>query len=56
MDRLELAADGGAEYLLAGLLLVGGFSTNVVSVVRNVASVSAEAPPTGRSREGESAG
>ena len=31
-------ADGGAEYLLGGLLLVGGFSTKDVSVVRNVAS------------------
>lgn len=48
---LELAAEGGAEYLLAGLLLVGGFSTKDVSVVRNVASVSGGAL---RSRYGDS--
>ena len=47
---LELVAEGGAEYLLAGLLLVGGFSTNDVSVVRKVASGSAVL----RSRNGES--
>lgn len=36
----ELDAEGGAEYLLEGLLLVGGFSTNEVSVVKKVASAS----------------
>ena len=36
-----LGRDAGvAEYLLAGLLLVGGFSTKLVSVVKNVASTS----------------
>ena len=49
MDCLELVAEGGAEYLLAGLPLVGGFSTNDVSVVRNVASGSVVV----RSRKGE---
>ena len=47
---LDLVADGGMEYLLAVLLLAGGFSTNEVSVVMNVASVSAAV----RSRKGES--
>ena len=51
MVCLELAAEGGAEYLLAGLLLVGGCSTKLVSVVRNVASVSGGAL---RSRKGDS--
>lgn len=38
---LELAVEGGTElYLLLGLLLVGGFMTKEVSVVKNVASVS----------------
>ena len=46
----ELAAEGGAEYLLGGLPLVGGFSTNDVSVVRKVASTSVAC----RSRNGES--
>ena len=47
----ELVAEGGAEYLLGGLLLVGGFSTKEVSVVRKVASVSGGAL---RSRYGDS--
>lgn len=38
---LEVAVEGGTElYLLLGLLLVGGFMTNEVSVVKKVASVS----------------
>lgn len=38
---LELAVEEGTElYLLLGLLLVGGFMTKEVSVVKNVASVS----------------
>lgn len=47
---LEVFAEAGAEYLLAGFTLVGGFSTNDVSVVRNVASWSAGV----RSLKGES--
>ena len=46
----EPLAEGGPEYLLAGLLLVGGFSTNDVSVVKKVASSAAGM----RSRNGES--
>lgn len=48
-----LPPEGGAEYLLAGLILVGGLSTNDVSVVKNVASVSTLPPPVGRSRKGD---
>ena len=44
---------GGAEYLLTGFTLVGGFSTNEVSVVRNVASISSPLPPPILSRKGE---
>lgn len=46
---LEVAVEGGTElYLLLGLLLVGGFITNEVSVVRNVASVSGGAVRCGK--------
>ena len=50
IDCRELFAEGGAEYLLAGFPLVGGFSTKDVSVVRNVASESTMF----RSRKGDS--
>jgi len=53
VDCRALDADGWTEeYLLVVLILVGGFSTNEVSVVRKVASV-VSAPA--RSRKGESA-
>jgi hypothetical protein len=45
-------ADGGAEYFVDGLELVGGFSTNEVSVVMKVASASPPGPGV-RSRKGE---
>ena len=45
-------ADGTLLYLLAGLDVVGGCSTNDVSVVRKVASISGGAVCVGRLRSG----